>query len=94
MSAWRNGNRLFEGYGRTEKLGVQHTIVLYVATTLRDTTTHYLPQQLGHADSREMQFQQYLKSCQNQLTFQKRLGVESGGVVTIPELITYYQFVG
>ena len=75
-SVWRNGNRLFEGYGRTEKLGVQHAIVLYVATTSRDTTTHYLPQQLGHADSREMQFQQYLKSYQNQLTFQKRLGVE------------------
>ena len=68
-NVWRNENRLFEGHRKTVKLGVQHAIVLYAATTLRDTTTHYLPQQLGLADSREMQFQQYLKSYQN-------LGVE------------------
>ena len=73
---WRNGNRLFEGYGRTEQNGKLHIIALYAVTTLRDMTTHYPPQQLGHVDSRKMQFRHYLKSYRNQLTFQKTLGVE------------------
>ena len=38
---WRNGKRLFKGYGRTEQNGKLHNIALYGVTTLRDTTTHY-----------------------------------------------------